>query len=301
MNFLPMHYYTIVVEKQSINQAAAELHITQQTLSAHIAALEAELGCILFQRRPKFSLTYAGEVFYNYARQFEQLYSSMRQEFSDIVKEEQGSLSVGIAHTRGRVLMPELIPIYREIYPNMQIQVVEASNALLIEKLIAGEVEVIIANLIDELPELCSQYFYDEEIILLVPRVLLSEEIIVELQNKADLKLLAKCPFLMNNQDDIAGRIGNIILQKAGFVPHISTTSNNIETLFDLCVKGVGACFCPEILARNVLPSDQLSKLVIVHLNTVYPIRIAWSNKSYVRKAVTAFVDICRKTKFIDT
>ena len=45
MNFLSMKYFTTVARIRSFTRAAAELKITQQTLSAHIAGVEKELGC----------------------------------------------------------------------------------------------------------------------------------------------------------------------------------------------------------------------------------------------------------------
>ena len=36
MHILPMYYFKAVVKYKSINKAAHELHITQQTLSAHM-------------------------------------------------------------------------------------------------------------------------------------------------------------------------------------------------------------------------------------------------------------------------
>ena len=77
MNLLPMRYYLSVVKEGGISRAAERLHITQQTLSAHIAALEKELGCPLFERRPRFRLTYAGRVFQDYARRFSELDRAM--------------------------------------------------------------------------------------------------------------------------------------------------------------------------------------------------------------------------------
>lgn len=43
MNFMTMEYFMAVAAKRNITKAAQELHVTQQTLSAHIAALEKEL------------------------------------------------------------------------------------------------------------------------------------------------------------------------------------------------------------------------------------------------------------------
>lgn len=40
MNFLSMDYFVMVAREQSFTKAAEKLHITQQTLSAHISAIE---------------------------------------------------------------------------------------------------------------------------------------------------------------------------------------------------------------------------------------------------------------------
>ena len=44
MNFSSMDYFVMVARERSFSRAAERLHITQQTLSAHIAKLEGELG-----------------------------------------------------------------------------------------------------------------------------------------------------------------------------------------------------------------------------------------------------------------
>lgn len=44
MNFMSMEYFIIVVHYRNITRAAAHLHITQQTLSAHMSALEKRAG-----------------------------------------------------------------------------------------------------------------------------------------------------------------------------------------------------------------------------------------------------------------
>lgn len=105
MHLLPMRYFLTVVEKESISKAASELHITQQTLSAHMAALEKELGYCLFQRKPAFMLTYAGEVF-----------------------------------------LPEILPPFRQLCPDMQIQICEAANEELLSMLLDDEIDVMIGN-----------------------------------------------------------------------------------------------------------------------------------------------------------
>ena len=46
MNFSTMDYFVALAEEKSFTKAAERLSVTQQTLSAHIAGVEAELGAI---------------------------------------------------------------------------------------------------------------------------------------------------------------------------------------------------------------------------------------------------------------
>ena len=67
MNFLTMEYFLSIAEHRNITKAAAELHITQQTLSAHLTALEKELDTKLFIRSSPMELTHVGTVFLKHA------------------------------------------------------------------------------------------------------------------------------------------------------------------------------------------------------------------------------------------
>lgn len=297
MNILPMYYYTIVVEKRSISLAAKELHITQQTLSTHIASLEKELGCKLFERRPNFKLTYAGQSFYDHAKQFTQHYISMQQEFQDIALQERGSLKLGIAYTRGLVLLPDLLEAFHKLHPKIQIQITETDNASLLTKILSSELDIIFADITEGFPELCSIPFCEEEIMLFVPRVLISEKTAELLQKEHNLKLLAKCPFLLSTQGQIVERMGHKLLQKAGIVPQVSITAQNLETLMALCARGEGACFCSNLLAKSILTKQQAAQLIPIHLQAFFPIRLAWQNKPYISKALQAFITVCQNYK----
>lgn len=69
-----LHEFAKVAECGSFTAAARELHLTQSTLSKHVALLEREFGADLFVRdRSGVSLTEAGGVLYAQARQVEKL------------------------------------------------------------------------------------------------------------------------------------------------------------------------------------------------------------------------------------
>ena len=296
MHFLPMEYYLEVVKEKSISRAAKNLHITQQTLSTHIAALENELNCTLFRRRPRFELTYAGQVFRDYAVRFTDLYRSMHQEFQDIAQLEQGELSVGVASTRGRFLLAPVLSEFRKKHPQIRINLMEAPNADLIALLLNDQADLIIANLTEDYPLFSSKPLYDEEMVLLVPSALLSANELDRLQH-GDLAPLANCPFLMYRQKDIVGRMGNAILKKHGILPRIAVTSENLELLLDLCYAGEGACFCSKNLMDKFYEGRDCSHLAQISLDTMFSLRVAWLNRPYVSRALLDFIDICQKMK----
>ena len=97
MNFHSLDYFLVLAREKNFTRAAEALHITQQSLSSHIAGLEKELGCTLVVRRTPLELTYAGRTFLRYAESIGQTRQAMEREFCDISENQKGELRVGIA------------------------------------------------------------------------------------------------------------------------------------------------------------------------------------------------------------
>lgn len=298
MNFLPMNYFIRVVKCGGISPAAKELHITQQTLSAHMAALEKELGCVLFTRKPHFELTYAGKRFLEYARNFCSSYESMHHEFQDIQNAESGIVRVGVAHTRSRTIMPGIISAFQKLYPHIQIIVHEQTNSRIIDALLAEERDVAIARCDTGMPEISAQPLYTENVMLVVSKNLLElqENAPVEVcdkSNPAMLSQLSHLPFFMSSEEDITGRIGSAFLRRNKLNPPIKAYSDNAATLLALCTSGLGACFCPDKLLYTALANEQLETLHVLPINESYPIHIAHVKNAHRSHAVTLFENFC--------
>ena len=242
MNFASMDYFIMVAREKSFTKAAQRLYITQQTLSAHIASIEKELGCSLFVRHVPLELTYAGQVFLKYALDFQKRHRSMEQEFNDIAHRQQGRLRIGIAYTRGHALMPQLITEFQDQYPRMQVHLLEASNNTLHKMLLDGELDLAIAYFPEHISGLELEDFYREEIVLLAARSLLDEiygdkadEVIRQVRESGDVSLLGECPFLLNGLNDVAGQLSRRLFDAVGLNPNVRAQSKNIETLLGLC------------------------------------------------------------------
>ena len=106
MNFQSLHYFIMLAREKNFTRAAEKLHISQQTLSASIAALERELNCKLIIRHVPLELTYGGRTFFHYALSLTGEEESMRRSLLDIAEEKTGELRIGVGYVRGRTLLP---------------------------------------------------------------------------------------------------------------------------------------------------------------------------------------------------
>lgn len=306
MNFSSLEYMIQLARDRNFTKAAQQLHITQQSLSAHIAALEEELGCKLFVRHVPLELTYAGEVFLRYAEHIQQELKNMRREFCDITDNQKGVLRIGIAFTRSRSIMPELILRFQRQYPNIEIELSETTNQGLHYALLNKEVDLAIANFADNLPGIELAEFYQEEIVLLLADSLLSQiaphadKTALEQQIRCgDLSALKHSPFVLGNSEDIAGRIGRTLIDRSGFTPIVKTKSDNIETLLALCQQGAGACFCPLNFVSAAIPAEALAGMHLFSLGeqAKYPIRFGFLRANYQWKVISAFIRLSAEGK----
>ena len=302
MNFLTMEYFIAVAAKGNITKAAEELHITQQTLSAHIAALEEELDCQLIIRSKPLELTYAGSVFMDYAMNIYESYQSMWNEFNDLTFNQRGKLLLGVNYTRSYSIMPQIIEAFQSQYPNIEVRMTEGVNAFLHRSLINKDIDLAIARFPSYLPgvEICD--FYNEEIVMCVPEKLMESVEMPAGDYVEELSVFRSCPFVLGSSYDIAGQVSRNMITKAGFMPIVKAQSNNVGTLLYLCIHNIGICFCPEIFVQTTLSREQLRHIRIFHLKTDkieanYPIRFGYRKTSYQWKIILEFIRIAKEVE----
>ncbi len=309
MNFVSLSYFEMLARERSFTRAAQKLHITQQSLSTSIAKLEAELDCQLVVRHVPLELTYAGEVLLRYAATFREEYAVMLKEFCDISQNQRGVLRVGVTYTRGRTILPDVILAFQTGYPAIRIDLIEDTNDMLRRKLVEGDVDLAIASFPDSIPGVRIEDFYREEVVMLVSRELFSTIYGDDADDRAkrfeegDWAAIADCPLVLNSVDDIGGHVERSLLKRAGIVhPRIMATSTNAETLLALCVRGTGACFCPEILAHAALTEEQFASLQLLRLGPTaqYPISFGYQEQTYQWSIIDAFMRVARETIVVE-
>ncbi len=304
VNFVSLSYFEVLAHERNFTRAANKLHITQQSLSSTIAKLEHELGCQLFVRHVPLEITYAGEVLLRYAKRFREEQAVMMQEFSDISQNQHGVLRIGVTFTRGRVIMPQIIAAFQQRFPAIRINLVEDTNDVLRRKLIEGEIDIAVANFPENIPGLTLEEFYREEVVVLVSRKLISDLYGDDASDRiqrfeaGDWAALSDCPLVLNSVNDISGHVERSLFRRASIAsPRIMATSTNAETLMAFSLRGIGACFCPENLAREGLSSKQLDSLYLLRLGEMarYPIMFGYQQRNYQWSVINSFIEVARE------
>ena len=118
MNLLHLYYFCKLAELQHYIRAAAELYISQPSLSGAIASLESELGISLFQKRGRnIYLTKYGKEFYGYVHEALQTLDTGIAIAKEHAGELSGTIEIGSISTIQSDYLPLVISAFREIYP----------------------------------------------------------------------------------------------------------------------------------------------------------------------------------------
>ncbi len=306
MNLSRIHYFLKIAETRNFTHAARQLYVSQQSLSKQIAALEEEVGAPLFKRSTPMQLTRAGQIFYRYAKAMVRLQHDMRGELADAENPMCGTLTVGVAHTRGRLLMPDLLTLFRRSYPRIQIDLYESCNSDAFQQLLDRSIDCVVSRGTPVVSGIETVKFYEEEVFLLLPDSLLrrlygddTEVLISRLRDKLDFELLADCPFVLLKEGEIIHSVAESLFAAYNFTPQVYAHVEHLDTLFELCRRGLGAMVCPDLLLRS---SDmrsssppQLHAVPINHPQARYSVNISYPANAYRSVALQAFIEVAMK------
>lgn len=310
INFLHLEYFLVAAEELNFTRASKRLFISQQSLSNHISNLEKEFDVELFQRTSPLTLTYAGQALRARARQMLDLREETYQEIADIKDFNKGQLTIGVSHTRGRKILPEILPVYKERFPGIQLHLKEGNSSELDADLLHGEVDLIVGLLPFKVENIETVPICEEEILLVVPDSVLKKafpgrlyEIKEQLAMNTDLSLLKECPFLLINPGNRVRTLADEMFEEAQFTPDIILETENIETVMALAAKGMGITFYPKMFISSHAPlqnpSVDMNGLNFYSLH--YPkahsvLAIGYHKGHYMSRATKEFIKIARET-----
>ena len=144
-----------IASEGSFKKAADSLYVTQPAVSLQIQNLEKQLSVSLFDRGGrKAQLTEAGHLLLSYCDRILSQCQEACRALEDLHNLRGGSLIVGASQTTGTYVMPRMIGLFRQKYPEVAVQLQVHSTRRTGWSVANGQVDLAIIG--GELPtELC--------------------------------------------------------------------------------------------------------------------------------------------------
>lgn len=257
MNFQHLKYFLTVAEELNITKAAERLYISQQSLSNHIGNLERELGVKLFTRSPKLSLTYAGDLLVDTATQILDLHSQYLSKVGDINRQYMGVLRVGISHTCGLALLPDILPKFHSEFPLVEFSLFEGNSIQLEDELSHGRTDLIICFQPIIMDGVNTVPLTEQKLVMVIPKTFTdrifadqAERIRAQFAQGADLSLFRDAPFVLIKRGNRTRNIVDQYFSRYYFKPNLILETENTVTTLAMAEAGIGITICPELFLR---------------------------------------------------
>jgi LysR family hydrogen peroxide-inducible transcriptional activator len=162
-----LQYAVAVAESLSFRKAAEACHVSQPSLSAQLAQLEATLGVRLFERdRRRVLVTAAGKEVVERARRVlreaDELVTAARLVGDPLA----GTLRIGVIPTISPYLLPSATPALRSAYPRLATVWVEDKTETLIHSLDAGTLDAALLALEAEIGDVEHEVLANDPFVL---------------------------------------------------------------------------------------------------------------------------------------
>jgi DNA-binding transcriptional LysR family regulator len=280
-----------VATEKNFTKAAAVLYLSQPSLSKQIKTLEKNLDILLINReRNKISLTESGKVLLQYSERILALCEESCRALIDLKNGDRGNLTVGASQTIGTYLMPRILALFAQNYPQINLKVQVNSTRIIAKKIINREIDIAIVGgeISDDLQKnLTIQSFVSDELSLII-----SKSHPFAKKNKINKEDLYSLNFITLNQNStIKNFIDNILIQNQIETKQLKTILqlNSIEGIKTAVSLGLGAAFVSSSAIEKELKLKTIGIIKIENIKITRKLSIISNPECYKAKAFEFF------------
>lgn len=286
-----LYTFKVVASELSFTKAANILNYAQSSVSAHIQALEDELGTPLFERLGKqIILTDAGR---RMAQSTERILADV-EEMKKLVPSNDipsGTLTIGAHESQCAYRLPQVLNQFRIKYPEVQLifRPIISDESIRVQ-ITQGKLDA--AFLLSSLSNqhgLIVELLRDEPIMVIChPNHPLTKQSIVlpsDLTGETLLTTEEGCDYR---------HIFEQMLMSNGV--HLGTKIEfaSIEAIKQCVIAGLGIAVLPEMTIKKEISSGEISVLPWSGPNFPIATQLAWHKDKWISPALRAFIDITR-------
>ena len=252
--------FAALAETLHFGRAAARLNLSQPPLSRHIAALEKELGVMLFERNSRsVTLTHAGKRFHSDVKAILRSIEEAARNAIAAARGEHGMLFVGFTSCAAYNVVPLLARAYAAAFPDVNLKIRELLTADLMAGLTEGNIDAAIMFPPGHQTDLRMRTVHSEPLCLAIP----SKHRLAG-ATRIRVSDLAADPFVLAPREAAPTLHDSIIdhCRNSGFEPHVRLETNLQQTILNFVADGVGVALVPQSMSRTRLRGVAFKRLV---------------------------------------
>jgi LysR family cys regulon transcriptional activator len=291
MNFQQLRIIRETVRHRfNLTEAANVLFTSQSGVSKHIRDLEEELGVEIFVRHGKrlLGLTEPGKEVFRIVEKMLVEAENLSRVAADFAHGDDGLLRVATTHTQARYTLPPVIARFKEAFPNVRLNLQQASPKDLPTILLEGDADIAIAtDTLDDHPGLIAFRYHTWDHAVVVPRghPLTKEKTL-------SLAIIAEWP-IITYDDGLTGRQRiDQAFEAVGASPDISITALDADVIKAYAELGMGVGIIASI-AYDRENDRKLVKLDAPHLFEASTSSIAIRRGRLLRRYAYRFIEHC--------
>ncbi|MCU4317065.1 LysR family transcriptional regulator [Acinetobacter bereziniae] len=275
MELRHLRYFVTVVEEQSITKAAEKLCIAQPPLSRQIQKLEEELGILLFERgsRP-VRTTDAGQFFYQHAVQI-LTHTAQATSMAKRISSINMIIRIGYVSSLLYALLPQIIYLFRQNNPDIQVELLEYGTKDQIEALKLGKIDLGFGRLRISDPAIKRILLRKEKLKLAIHKNHYLTEYVhkgIYLSQIIDESIFS---YPATQKPNFSTLIQSIFTE-LGLVPKNMIEVREIHMALGLVSSGEGVCIIPE--SASDIGMKNLVYIPILDMEAYSPISLAVRN-----------------------
>jgi DNA-binding transcriptional LysR family regulator len=280
-----------IAAEGSFKRAADSLYVSQPAVSLQVQNLERQLDVPLFDRGGRRAqLTEAGHLLLNYGEKILTLCQETCRAIEDLQNLQGGTLIVGASQTTGTYLLPRMIGMFRQTYPDVSVQLHvhstrrtawSVANGQVDLAIIGGEVPSELQESLDIIP------YSEDELALIVPSTHEFAKLTkIEKEDLYQLQFIA-----LDSQSTIRKALDRALI-RCGIDPKrlkIEMELNSIEAIKNAVNSGLGASFVSLSAIDKELQIGTIHRAEIDDVSIQRTLSVIVNPNRYRSKAAEAF------------
>ncbi|WP_036910069.1 LysR family transcriptional regulator [Prochlorococcus marinus] len=280
-----------IVHEGSFKKAAESLYVTQPAVSLQIQNLEKQLEIAIFDRGGrKAQLTEAGKLLLKYYERILTQCDEACGAIEDLHNLKGGSLIIGASQTTGTYLMPRMIGLFRQKFPEVSVQLQVHSTRRTGWSVANGQIDLAIigGQLPNELNELLHIIPYATDQLALI----LSQKHPLARMKELTKEDLYRLGFVTLDSQSTTRKVVDQLLKDSGLDVQrlrIEMELNSLEAIKNAVQSGLGAAFLPVVSIERELLAGTVHKPLVADLEVKRELKLISNPNRYTSRAAEAF------------